>query len=323
MSVKRRVKHIIKCIPGVKPLISYEKPGFGVIYMLHRCAEHNKNGLYPNENLKISPESLKKFILKKQKSHDFVSLDNVHEILSSGKAPKKPFIALTFDDGYKDNFINAAPILEQLQIPYTIFVTSCFPDYTSYLWWYELEDYIIHNDKLTLSNGITYNCKTKDQKFDSFMEIREVILNLDQNNLKSEMKNLFMNYECAENHNISEYSMTWNMVQQIANSKYGTIGAHTKNHVALSKMNDEDALNEILSGKKDLESKIGKTVYHMAFPYGSAEECGLREYKLAQKAGFKTSVLSYGGTIKNISDFSENDIQFHCLPRKFLSDIIF
>ena len=110
MSALKKIKKLIKKIPGVKPLLRYERPGFGTVYMLHRVCPHNPQALYPNENLKVSPEFLEKFIIKKQKKYDFISLDSLADMLTSetGRTNEqtnkrtKPFICFTLDDGYKD-----------------------------------------------------------------------------------------------------------------------------------------------------------------------------------------------------------------------------
>ena len=83
MSVVKKIKKLIKKIPGVKPLLRYERPGFGTVYMLHRVCPHKPQALYPNENLKVSPEFLEKFIIKKQKKYDFISLDSLADMLTS------------------------------------------------------------------------------------------------------------------------------------------------------------------------------------------------------------------------------------------------
>lgn len=37
-------------------------------------------------------------------------------------------MVFTMDDGYKDNYTNALPIFKKYNVPYTIFVTTNFPD---------------------------------------------------------------------------------------------------------------------------------------------------------------------------------------------------
>ncbi len=81
-------------------------------------------------------------------------------------------------------------------------------------------------------------------------------------------------------------------------------------------MDDDDAYHEILQSKQILEEKTGKPVKHFAFPFGTANEVTEREYGLAQKAGFKTAVVSFGG---NITELSEKTA--FCLPRKMLVDV--
>ncbi len=77
-------------------------------------------------------------ILKKY--FNIITLDDVYEYISTGKTPDKPSVAITFDDGYADNFVYAYPILKKYGLKATIFpITSRLNRENSVR--YTLEDY--------------------------------------------------------------------------------------------------------------------------------------------------------------------------------------
>ena len=120
-----------------------EKGALGVVYMLHHITTKNPNGIPTNEDLKVSPEFLEKIIIKyKKKGFDFVSLDELSEIIHSDKAPNHPFISFTIDDGYLDNYTNALAVFERHHVPFTIFIATDFIDQKAILWWDILEKLI-------------------------------------------------------------------------------------------------------------------------------------------------------------------------------------
>ena len=57
----------------------------------------------------------------KNKEYQVISLTKLVEILESDELIPKKTVVLTFDDGYKDNYINAFPILKKYNFPATIF----------------------------------------------------------------------------------------------------------------------------------------------------------------------------------------------------------
>ena len=90
-----------------------------------------------------------------KKNYNLVSLDN----LLNFEKKDKPSISITFDDGYKDNLVHALPVLNELNVPATIYVITKFFENDFSIWWCELQDYLWKN----LENiKFTYNGKNYD-----------------------------------------------------------------------------------------------------------------------------------------------------------------
>ena len=125
-------------------------PVLGCILMLHRVVEQRNEG--ENRELEITPEFLKQTIESyRQQGHRFVSIDEACDIINRGRT-NLPFVCLTFDDGYQDNYDIAYPILKQKEVPFAIYVTTGFIDNRLPMWWYS-------NEKLGIS---TESLKTLD-----------------------------------------------------------------------------------------------------------------------------------------------------------------
>jgi len=310
--MKQKVVKILSNIPFINSYYS----GIAVIFMLHRVAPFEKNKLLPNENMKISPQFLEKFIIElKNKGYDFISLDELFEILQSGKKVKKKII-FTLDDGYKDNFAIAYPIFKKYKVPFTVYITTCFPEKSAILWWYILEDLILKNEEILLANGTRFRCKTFKEKEKAFMAIRALILKLDHNNFLKELNSLFKNYEINWFQRNEELCMSWEDIVTLSNDPLVTIGSHTKNHLVLSRLSEENIIKEIVEANELIEEKIGKKVEHFAYPFGGIEEVCKREMEIVKKLGFKTVVTTRRGTIYP----EHKDFCNCCLPRIMLTE---
>lgn len=121
-------------------------PKLGGIFMLHRLVEQRSEG--KNHELEITPEFLRRTIeTYHQQGHRFVSIDEACDIISKGHT-KHPFVCLTFDDGYQDNYNIAYPILKQYEVPFAIYVTTGFIDNRLPMWWYSKEKLGINTESL-------------------------------------------------------------------------------------------------------------------------------------------------------------------------------
>ena len=324
--ISNKVQHICNKISGEVfekkyPLLNpylrrkaMQEGALGVVLMLHRVAEYDQSRLVPNEDLKVSPLFLQKTIDKYRKAgFAFLSLDEVYDVLKGKTVIDKPFVAFTLDDGYLDNFTKAYPIFKRNQVPFCIFVATDFPDKRAILWWISIEDLILSNIKIKLSDGSSYICQTYQQKWDTFRLLREKILKLDQRDLLPSLQTLFANYQIDWLEPIQKMSMSWENIKELGEEPLCTIGGHTMSHPSFAPLALEDIKTEIEGGIKRLQSVINYDIHHFAYPYGSIKEDGEREYEFLKSFDFKIALVSFGGVI------THNDINnLTHLPRFML-----
>lgn len=286
----------------------------GIILMLHRVCDKDDNRLFPNENMKVSPSVLDAFLRQAKEKYDFVRLEEVPERMKARQT--RPFMAFTMDDGYFDNYTNALPIFKKYNIPYTIFVTTDFPDREAILWWYVLEDLLFEYPELKLSNGISYPSRTFEEKMLSFMAIRSEILKLDQFCIEKELGNLFPDYNIDWKGMCKSLCLSWDDIVKLKNEPLVTLGAHTQHHCNLKQLKTiDDVKSEVMSGVNILAKHIGSRPSVFAYPFGTANESGEREFKaLSELDDIILSVRSCGGPV------TDRHSDLYSLPRIMLTD---
>lgn len=265
----------------------------GYIFMLHRVDEYENGHLWCNEHMKVTPDFLDKKISEIKHDFDIISISDVPERLKQKQ--RRKFVVFTMDDGYKDNYTKALDVFKKHKVPYTIFVTTDFPDKKAILWWYELEDLLLNNSSITLSNGISYSAKTYEEKCDAFLTIREEILKLDQLDLENQLNKLFIKYKIDWTSKCDSLCLSWDDIKQLKKEPLVTIGAHTMHHYNLKALQTkEDVKNEVLEGTKRLKEMADIDPIVFAYPFGSENEAGEREFKVLDKLPFTCSCIACG-----------------------------
>lgn len=115
-------------------------PVVGEVWMLHRVVE--QRSVKPEQrDLEVTPAWLEQKINDyRVKGWKFVSIDNL---------PKKGrWVCITFDDGYRDNYTLAYPLLKQLDVPFAVYVSTGFLDNHNEMWWYPGQQLAMSTDEL-------------------------------------------------------------------------------------------------------------------------------------------------------------------------------
>ena len=204
-------------------------------------------------------------------------------------------VVLTFDDGYKDNLTYALPLLEKYKAPATIYITNRFYKGDSEMWWEELNHILLSHKKLNIefqNKRLSFELNSPSQVDKSYKTLRALFVSLNYGEQKKLLSVLRGQLNPLSFNNLILDS---NEIEFLSKSPLITIGAHTTNHVVLSRQSEEESFTEMTDSRKDLENLIKKEVKHFAYPFGSLNEVSAREIKLAEKAGFKTATTTTYG----------------------------
>lgn len=94
------------------------------------------------DRLQVQPERFERQLATLARAYRVIELGQaVRQWLERGQWPDRG-LAITFDDGYRNNLEVAAPILRKLGLPATFFVTSGFVEGRVHPWWYALRQFL-------------------------------------------------------------------------------------------------------------------------------------------------------------------------------------
>jgi peptidoglycan/xylan/chitin deacetylase (PgdA/CDA1 family) len=228
------------------------------------------------------------------------------------------FVCFTYDDGYRDNRDFALPAMQDFDAPFTVYVTSDFASGTGRLWWVALERVVAKAESIELViNGapMRFDTATLAGKEMAFEHLHCWIRDLpDEASVRREMTALCRRHGVDEDAISRELCMSWDELKPFAADPLVTIGAHTISHCNLSHLGEAAAMHELIDSRSQIEAMLQRQAAHFAYPYGDRCAAGIREFALAQSAGFRTAVTTRAGVI-----FAENGAYPMALPRVSLN----
>lgn len=290
----------------IKPLLNFAEKlplasrcygGLASIIALHRVGVADPSKLSVNEEMKVSPTVLENWILQLQaKGHEFISIEALWRHLVAGRSTGK-FIVFTLDDGYLDNYTQAYPLFKKHNIPFTIYLTTSFPDQTAKMWWFALEDILLSSDDIRLSSGQVYETSTQQEKVDAFLAIRRLILNPFEKEPLSCMAELFAEHAVDWRAYSRQHALTWAQVKALSEDPLVTLGGHTMLHASLAQLSEAELVEDVSGAHARIAAFTGQPVEHFAYPFGGRKEARAREFSLLKALGLKTAVTTRRGNI--------------------------
>lgn len=222
---------------------------------------------------------------------------------------KKPAVAVTFDDGYADNALEALPILEELEVPATFFVSTGAIGTAREYWWHELERTILGGgrlpDQFTLeqdNHKRSWATRSEAERGEFYREMALLMTDAAPND-RDDLLSLIRDWaKVAAAATGSHRSMTLDELRLLAGSPVATIGAHTVTHNRLASMAAPEQREEITASKRQLESWLGREVTVFSYPFGRQCDYTRETVALCREAGFAKAASNFPGQAHRWTD---------------------
>lgn len=263
-----------------KYVYDYNYKGKGKILLFHRVCEL-KSDIWKLAN---SPASFRKQLEYLKVNYNVVSYDELWETDSEN------MVAITFDDGYADNYQFALPILEELRIPATVFVCTGNIDSDREFWWDSLERMVVCNPECPREINVLGEvvCLVGiEAKLKACYWLREKILFMNSNEREDFFQELSYQTRDDGTQRKTHRSLTSDELRRLDRSPYITIGGHTVTHTRLTSQTYDEQLWEIQTSKHFLEDLLDHPIDCFSYPFGGKTDYDMDTIMAAKSAGYK------------------------------------
>jgi len=249
-----------------------------IILMYHGFTDRTEfDGIanYHKQNLHIG--KFRNHLIYLKNNYHIIPLERfVNDILSGKKTPPNSII-ITIDDGYKSNHTLAFPILKELNVPASIFLTTGFIDEKKPLWSDRIEYAINNTDMKNLEieidgEKLIFELTDRSTKIACDREIKSKLKKIQQETrctFVQEIEKLFHVKLLLDQKTDEIYlPLNWSDISEMQKSGLISFGSHTHSHYILSKCKPDTMRNELLQSKKLIEDKTGVPCTLFCYPNG-------------------------------------------------------
>jgi peptidoglycan/xylan/chitin deacetylase (PgdA/CDA1 family)/glycosyltransferase involved in cell wall biosynthesis len=200
-----------------------------------------------------------------------ISLDEAADALRSGAVLPENAVVITFDDGFRDNYTVALPLLEKYKAPATIFVVSSAMDGKPF-WLEEVGRWFEQTSAATLrwrETGEEFPLANREARGKALNRVLGTLKSMPGTRLSPVLAGLRSDLGIDTASGPAEReTLTWDELRAMAASERITIGAHTVTHPILPNLPAAEAAREIRESVVAIARELGQPVRFFAYPNG-------------------------------------------------------
>lgn len=265
-----------------------------LVLMYHRVVGESDISEPLEPGMWVSSRTFDEQIAYLQEKYDIVPLGWLVDVLRERKSIRSRLCAVTFDDGWRDNFDNALPVLAKYDIPATVFLATGVIGSNDRLWVSQAWSSLVNLDRTVdalpgwpcrLKNTLDRLacCGRRGERQRLATASMEMIKGLPADLQRDTVSHL----AASVSRRSSEREMLdWDEVRKMKD--YGIdFGAHTENHAILTGLSRLEMEREVIRSKEAIESVLGERVKAFSYPNGDWNEEIIR---FVREAGYDYAV---------------------------------
>lgn len=205
--------------------------------------------------------------------------------------------AITFDDGYRSVLTTALPVLERLQLPFTVFVVTGHVEDQELIW----QDRLFHALEITRvqeleAGGKRFPLSTPGDKVAAHRALGPMLKGMSREEKNAELARLVRDLKADagidRDHCLA--LMDWDEVVRLSQSPLATIGSHSHTHQILSRCTVEEQRQELLRSRDMLKDRLGGADL-FAYPNGTRDDFTAVTQGLLRELGFRCGLATTPG----------------------------
>lgn len=270
---------------------------FALILIYHRVSPESPP--WPSDV--VSPGEFEREMSYLSKVAEVVPFDLLVSQLAGKKILSRRIVAITFDDGYEDNYRFAYPILRKYNLPATIFLTTGYIGSSALFWWDKIRFAIWDTDikEFGIDGVGKYYLNSISDRLFAMGEIEDSLKYLTTSKRSQLIDKLLEMLKVNTTPGLGkEFILSWDEILEM-NRGGISFGAHTVSHPILTSLPIEEAKFEISCSKKDIEEKLGKPVTAFSFPNGAFNTELIR---VLEESGFSYAVTTVSRVLTSRSN---------------------
>jgi len=213
--------------------------------------------------------------------------DLLRQIDSDGSYPKNS-VVITIDDAY-ENFVHIAlPVLQELNVPATVFVVAGLVEESSWIW----------------TDKVIYLLRTRDSSSGrpGQPETEDVLAKL--KSLPTKERNQQIDSMAQELRipipveTPARYRlMSWDQCRAVQKTGLVQLGSHTLTHPIMSHLSDEESQQEIYRSKSLLQERLDTEITTFSYPNGQRHDFRQNQQSMIHEAGYECALAAHFGYI--------------------------
>jgi peptidoglycan/xylan/chitin deacetylase (PgdA/CDA1 family) len=225
-----------------------------------------------------------------------VPLAAAMEALAARRHLPRRAVALTFDDGYRDNLEIAVPLLEELRLPATFFLVPGLLSRETRAWWEVLGWGFARSARPTVPwDGHVLHTRGRSGRA-SFMWVADRLKACDQAARGRLLAELLELLEPEGEPTDGDLFLDWDGAHELVRRGF-SVGSHSMHHVILSRETAEDQVRDLIGSRGRLEAELGVPMELLAYPNGTRADYDGSTIDAARRAGHSFAFGIHAGIV--------------------------
>jgi peptidoglycan/xylan/chitin deacetylase (PgdA/CDA1 family) len=214
--------------------------------------------------------------------------------LAAGRPLPPRAVALTFDDGYRDNLTVAAPMLRLLDLPATCFVVPGLLSRTTTPWW----EVLAWGVECATAGELKWNdaalpLQTAEQRRVAKQTVAEAVKRRDRVSRDEAVEEVVTQLAPLGPEPDEDMFLDWDSARELRETM--AIGSHSSSHAILSQETPEDQREDLVDARRRIEAELECAAPVLAYPNGGAADYDEATLAAVGAAGHTHAVTTRGG----------------------------